>query len=119
MKRQKVRYFFIWKLGKEYGKEPWLNFPGQIAFLKYLKEKDGDFRFELSKPKRKMRKHKVKTLNLDELEFHAIMEALTIEDFSQVRAAKLLGISFRRLNYKINKHGITHHKWRINKNGHV
>ena len=43
------------------------------------------------------------------------MEALEKTDWVQKEAAKLLGISQRAMNYKIQVHGICHPKWRKNR----
>ena len=54
-------------------------------------------------------------LNLELVERRAILRALEMTDYRQDLAAKHLGITSRQLNYKITKHGITHHTWRVNK----
>jgi len=54
------------------------------------------------------------TLNLELLERQAILYALQISGYRQDKAAQLLGISSRVLNYKIKNHDITYHKWRVN-----
>ena len=53
------------------------------------------------------------TLNLEDVEKKAILEALEETAWVQSRAAKLLGVSRRALNYKIAKYGITHPSWRV------
>ena len=45
-------------------------------------------------------------LNLKQLEKWAILKALNSNKWSQLKAAKILGISPRNINYKIQKHGI-------------
>jgi transcriptional regulator with GAF, ATPase, and Fis domain len=52
------------------------------------------------------------TLKLDKLERAAIVSALQQTDWVQKKAAELLGISPRALNYKISQHKITHPGWR-------
>ncbi len=54
------------------------------------------------------------TLNLMELERHAITIALMRSRWVQKDAAKLLGISARALNYKITQHKLSHDSWRKN-----
>lgn len=53
-------------------------------------------------------------LNLEVIEKDAIMDSLKITGHLQKSAAKLLGISARSLNYKIDKHKITHKRWGVN-----
>jgi len=53
--------------------------------------------------------------HLENLEKEAILRALESTAYVQSRAAKLLGISRRSLNYKISKYGITHPSWRVNR----
>lgn len=52
--------------------------------------------------------------SLEEIERAAIVDALETTAYVQSRAARLLGISRRSLNYKIGKYGITHPSWRVN-----
>jgi len=52
------------------------------------------------------------TLNLEEIERHAILTALNRTNWVQKEAARLLGISPRALNYKIAQFGITHPSWK-------
>ena len=52
------------------------------------------------------------TLNLNELEKQAIIQALDRRNWVQKEAAELLGISPRALNYKIHYHNITHASWK-------
>ncbi len=54
------------------------------------------------------------TTNLGELERQAIIEALEKCAWVQSRAARLLGISRRALNYRVVKYGLTHPSWRVN-----
>ncbi|MBN2355050.1 sigma-54-dependent Fis family transcriptional regulator [candidate division KSB1 bacterium] len=54
------------------------------------------------------------TLDLMELERHAITIALMRSKWVQKDAAQLLGISPRVLNYKIAQHKISHDSWRRN-----
>ncbi|MFO7768572.1 MAG: sigma-54 dependent transcriptional regulator [bacterium] len=54
-------------------------------------------------------------LDLEEVERQAIVRALESTGHVQSRAARLLGISRRSLNYKISKYGITHPSWRVNR----
>jgi len=54
------------------------------------------------------------TLNLLELENHAIKIALMRSKWVQKDAAALLGISPRVMNYKIAQHKISHETWRKN-----
>lgn len=53
-------------------------------------------------------------VDLRNLEKEAILKALEATAFVQSRAAVLLGISRRSLNYKISKYSITHPSWRVN-----
>jgi two-component system response regulator AtoC len=55
-------------------------------------------------------------LNLESLEKTALLEALKRSNWIQKEAAKLLGISSRVMNYKVQKHSITHDRWSKNKN---
>ena len=57
----------------------------------------------------------VKDLSLHEVEKTAILEALKATGWIQKDAAKLLGISKRALNYKIENFQIKNHKWVKNK----
>jgi len=52
--------------------------------------------------------------SLEEIEKQAITDALETSAWVQSRAARLLGISRRALNYRIAKYRITHSSWRIN-----
>lgn len=52
--------------------------------------------------------------SLEEIEKQAITDALERSAWVQSRAARLLGISRRALNYRIAKYGITHASWRVN-----
>ncbi|HEX6851260.1 MAG TPA: sigma-54 dependent transcriptional regulator [Candidatus Polarisedimenticolaceae bacterium] len=52
---------------------------------------------------------------LDELERHAILEALRINNWVQKDAAKFLGISSRVMNYKVAKYEIKNPRWTKNK----
>ena len=54
------------------------------------------------------------SVDLRNLEREAIVRALEETAYVQSRAARLLGISRRSLNYKISKYGITHPSWRVN-----
>jgi len=54
-------------------------------------------------------------LDLEEMEREAIVQALESTGYVQSRAARLLGISRRSLNYRISKYGITHPSWRVNR----
>jgi DNA-binding NtrC family response regulator len=51
-------------------------------------------------------KSSLRTLK-DETEVHAIMRALEETRWNRKRAARLLGISYRGVLYKIHQHGIT------------
>lgn len=53
--------------------------------------------------------------NLKNMERNVITEVLRLTGYSQKQTAKILGISARVLNHKINKFGITHPSWLINK----
>ena len=53
-------------------------------------------------------------IDLKNLEKTAIIQALEACAFVQSRAARMLGISRRSLNYKVSKYGITHPSWRVN-----
>jgi two-component system response regulator HydG len=54
-------------------------------------------------------------LTLRELERELVLEALRRSRFLQKDAAKLLGVSRRKLNYMIRRMGITHPRWRRNR----
>jgi len=54
-------------------------------------------------------------LSLAEVEREVVLEALRRSGFVQKDAAALLGISRRKLNYKIQRMGITHESWRRNR----
>jgi DNA-binding NtrC family response regulator len=54
-------------------------------------------------------------MSLRELERELVLEALRRSRFLQKDAAKLLGISRRKLNYMIRRMGITHASWRRNR----
>ena len=53
-------------------------------------------------------------VDLKNLEKEAIIQALEASAYVQSRAARMLGISRRSLNYKISKYEITHPSWRVN-----
>ncbi len=44
-----------------------------------------------------------------------LLEALEVSDWVQKDAASRLGITARKLNYMVKKHGITHARWRKNR----
>lgn len=50
-------------------------------------------------------------IDLSEIEKLYILEALRLCDWNQKRAARMLTLTPRALNYKIKKHGITHLTW--------
>jgi len=54
-------------------------------------------------------------MSLREVERELVLEALRRCDFLQKDAAKLLGVSRRKLNYMIRRMGITHASWRRNR----
>ena len=54
-------------------------------------------------------------IDLEDVEKSLIMQALERGKWIQKEAADLLGLSRRVLNYKIQKHGITHTSWKRNK----
>jgi Nif-specific regulatory protein len=54
-------------------------------------------------------------LELEDMERLAILRALKRTGWIQSRAADLLGVSRRALNYKIAKFGITHPRWRVHR----
>ncbi len=54
-------------------------------------------------------------LPLAEIERAVLLEALERTGFIQKDAASLLGVSRRKLNYMIQRMGITHSSWRINR----
>ncbi len=56
---------------------------------------------------------------LADVEREVVMAALRRSGFVQKRAAELLGISRRKLNYMIAKMGITHSSWRRNRDADV
>jgi DNA-binding NtrC family response regulator len=53
--------------------------------------------------------------NLEASENDLLMEALEMSNWVQKDAASRLGVTPRKLNYMIKKHGITHARWRKNK----
>jgi len=53
--------------------------------------------------------------DLEESEKDLLMEALRISQWVQKDAASRLGVTARKLNYMIKKHGITHSRWRKNR----
>jgi len=53
--------------------------------------------------------------NLEASENDLLMEALEVSNWVQKDAAARLGVTPRKLNYMIKKHGITHSRWRKNK----
>jgi DNA-binding NtrC family response regulator len=54
-------------------------------------------------------------VSLREVERHLVLEALRRSGYVQKEAAALLGISRRKLNYMIQRMGITHASWRRNR----
>lgn len=54
-------------------------------------------------------------ISLDEVEKNLIFKALECSNWVQKDAAALLQLSPRSLNYKIQKHNITHESWKTNK----
>ena len=56
-------------------------------------------------------------LALDELERLAVESALRRTGYVQKDAAQLLGVSPRKLNYRIRRLGLTHPSWRRNRDG--
>jgi len=54
-------------------------------------------------------------VSLAEVERELVLEALRRTGYVQKRAAELLGISRRKLNYMIQRMGITHSAWRRNR----
>jgi DNA-binding NtrC family response regulator len=56
-------------------------------------------------------------VSLHDMERRLVLEALERSDWVQKRAAALLGISRRKLNYMVRKMGLTHPSWRRNRAG--
>ncbi|MEM5789333.1 MAG: helix-turn-helix domain-containing protein, partial [Syntrophobacteraceae bacterium] len=56
-----------------------------------------------------------KPMDLETGEKEMLLEALEICDWIQKDAASRLGVTARKLNYMVKKHGITHTRWRKNK----
>ena len=54
-------------------------------------------------------------MNLREVERRLVLEALRRSGWVQKDAAALLGVSRRKLNYMIQRMGITHPGWRRNR----
>ncbi len=54
-------------------------------------------------------------MDLEASEKDLLLEALKLNDWVQKDAANRLGVTARKLNYMIKKHGITHARWRKNK----
>lgn len=59
--------------------------------------------------------NKLKDLSLANAEKDLVLEALRRCNWQQNKAARLLGISPRAMNYKISMYGITHTTWKANK----
>ena len=55
------------------------------------------------------------SMSLREMERELVLEALRRSNFLQKDAARLLGVSRRKLNYMIRRMGITHASWRRNR----
>ncbi len=53
--------------------------------------------------------------DLETSEKDLLLNALGLSDWVQKDAAARLGVTARKLNYMIKKHGITHNRWRRNK----
>ena len=53
--------------------------------------------------------------DLEASEKDLLLEALELTDWVQKDAASRLGVTARKLNYMIKKHGITHNRWRKNR----
>jgi len=53
--------------------------------------------------------------NLETSEKDLLLEALELSGWVQKDAASRLGVTARKLNYMIKKHGITHSRWRKNR----
>ncbi len=53
--------------------------------------------------------------DLETSEKDLLLKALELTDWIQKDAAARLGVTARKLNYMIKKHGITHNRWRRNK----
>ena len=53
--------------------------------------------------------------DLETSEKDLLVKALELADWVQKDAAARLGVTARKLNYMIKKHGITHNKWRRNR----
>ena len=56
----------------------------------------------------------VDELNIDYVTKQNILQALELSKYVQKEAAKRLGVSPRKLNYKIAQLGIKHPKWVVN-----
>ncbi|MFW6180553.1 MAG: sigma-54-dependent transcriptional regulator [Spirochaetota bacterium] len=54
-------------------------------------------------------------ISLEEVEKQLVLQALKMCDWVQKDAAKLLNVSERVLNYKIQRFGITHPRWKVNR----
>jgi DNA-binding NtrC family response regulator len=54
-------------------------------------------------------------LSLRDVERELVLRALDQAGYVQKRAAKLLGVSRRKLNYMIRQMGLTHPSWRTNR----
>lgn len=53
--------------------------------------------------------------DLEESEKDLLLEALELSEWIQKDAASRLGVTARKLNYMIKRHGITHARWRKNR----
>lgn len=57
--------------------------------------------------------------DIDDYMVMAIMDAIETSDYNQAAAARLLGISVRKMSYYIKKFGITHPSWRVHREANV
>ncbi|MBN1868281.1 sigma-54-dependent Fis family transcriptional regulator [Candidatus Sumerlaeota bacterium] len=54
-------------------------------------------------------------ISLEEVERRLVVEALERSEWSQKRAAQILGISVDRMNARVRKYGLTHPSWRVHR----
>lgn len=91
----------------------WLDLGDRVYKLSGLGELC-DTKVRRKIPRVSLERIKNGNLNLIDIEKRTILAALDRTDYVQQDAAKVLGISPRVLNYKINQHKITHKKWTVN-----
>lgn len=92
--------WIVWSNGKDYGCCKFWD-ESESAVLALIENGFEVWNFESNESKTEP-----ETLELDDREKWAVLRALELEGWSQIKAAKLLGISPRSMNYKVVKHRI-------------